>query len=1368
MIDGIDGSEKEWNCTGASSSILPHWFVIDLGAKYTITKVRGRSQRNNDPIDVSIYISNASSCPAHDGDWGSAVASDIDTWKDTITWQEVAVASTVGRYMKVVVAHNENYPGSTTAPIRWGQLNTNTTIQFFDVYGDLYSELSLVVEDLDCLCYLDATGDLPQKHTIEVDEAAVISDLSAANLLGFCEKVVLDVAAAGSLGGGRWWYPKPSSGGGIILFEGFENTGTDEYWTDLVQSGGTLDYDYEGVAHDGHGARVCSASAVSNVTTFDKEFDSEIPIFYLRFYFYVSSWPSGNRSICRVKDEADNQVILIRLEPSNVLRGIIRESVTDNEATWTLSSGWHFLEVRYNATANTANIWLDGDYTSNYASSNTAPFGGLFTLTFGVFLGSTAGTILFDDIAIRDGSVVNEAIGGWALKDLVSRESTDGTGIFTDEAGSPSSHNDAFFSFDSLPTNPDEIKAVRLWLRGTQYGTKANRVKPALLIDGVQYKEKVRYPSGSKKNTYTQWVNNPATGGQFTAAEVNELLAGVMTQEEGSERYGGEISRMWLEVIAGKSGDAFLTHGPFFGGTNTSSIKVWVKLNESAQVKLRYAKTPAAVINNSGASETSAVTVADNAYTGEVPLAASMFCHTFTVSGLDQNAEYYFDVIVQQANGNWLSTYHFENAGLANPYWASLPKCKTGPTSTTSDFKIGFGADEHTFAADPEIWAAIASKEPTFFIEIGDEWANDGTYADDVFDGYDDTDAMAAAAYKEVMDGTIDNRRGFGAASCYRAENITTRMPLLRLWSDHDHVGNNPNKIGTFEYQATIYPKPTYTALDAFINSTPLHDLDGPGDLSGIATGGGTSSLVDLNKTFTGNVDPEDDIYPGMVVRKISGTLAYGIVKTVDSPNQITLCSNLSNGQTFLGGGAKYRIQRGGVWHKFSWGNAEIFCIDARYKRDPNKTPGSDKLDGTVYGRVNNGYYKSTHTATAGTNTLTVCDSTEANFGLESGTNKTCPGDLVHNLSQSTAQKDIYSLVKSVDSPTQITLEWPIYGQGSGDTIRIYESGASDHGSDALNIAAGHVQRTWLEKAVRESSADWRILVSETPLMHDEHRNHDKWCDYDGNTEWASWTSGWLQEGSLYYHWIEDPGGGEKPGGILRKQAGPWGGSEYQALRETGTKSDITASDEGHYLWYWDAANRRVYVYGNEYLEDEANPVVVYHPEFWKRCATRNYLMTKLQNLNAIWVGADRHIGALDDAAHDDDPWPHVSAGPLGVDAGLTHLSGGSWSVDNKLAFYDSQWQAGVGPVGSKTTPPGGVTEIGGFAILDVKNSSDRILVTMYERDGYAIETKYNAVSGSVAKGELSMNIIFDSTMVDETFDDPSGYDYDGWQEVTD
>lgn len=81
-----------------------HWFILDLGQSYTISKVKGRSNESTwgDPTDVNIYISDDTE------DFGDPVVEGISTWQDTEDWVEIEMPTTSGRYIKVEIENTES------------------------------------------------------------------------------------------------------------------------------------------------------------------------------------------------------------------------------------------------------------------------------------------------------------------------------------------------------------------------------------------------------------------------------------------------------------------------------------------------------------------------------------------------------------------------------------------------------------------------------------------------------------------------------------------------------------------------------------------------------------------------------------------------------------------------------------------------------------------------------------------------------------------------------------------------------------------------------------------------------------------------------------------------------------------------------------------------------------------------------------------------------------------------------------------------------------------------------------------------------------------------------------------------------------
>ena len=125
VAEALDGDDYWYHNAEVPTHEASHWFILDLGESYDITKVRGRSQNDGgDPTNVNIYISET------DGDWGAAVASNITTWQDTADWVEIDTTDKRGRYVKVEITTTE-----AAGNLMYFGFATADTI--FDVYGTL-------------------------------------------------------------------------------------------------------------------------------------------------------------------------------------------------------------------------------------------------------------------------------------------------------------------------------------------------------------------------------------------------------------------------------------------------------------------------------------------------------------------------------------------------------------------------------------------------------------------------------------------------------------------------------------------------------------------------------------------------------------------------------------------------------------------------------------------------------------------------------------------------------------------------------------------------------------------------------------------------------------------------------------------------------------------------------------------------------------------------------------------------------------------------------------------------------------------------------------------------------------------------------
>lgn len=102
-----------------------HWFILDLGQSYTITKVKGRSNYPAmDPYHLDIYVSDDIE------NWGAAVKTNIDLWRTENEFIEYDVTEKSGRYIKVVILDTMDAQDRLV----WGRLSVPFTI--FDCYGE--------------------------------------------------------------------------------------------------------------------------------------------------------------------------------------------------------------------------------------------------------------------------------------------------------------------------------------------------------------------------------------------------------------------------------------------------------------------------------------------------------------------------------------------------------------------------------------------------------------------------------------------------------------------------------------------------------------------------------------------------------------------------------------------------------------------------------------------------------------------------------------------------------------------------------------------------------------------------------------------------------------------------------------------------------------------------------------------------------------------------------------------------------------------------------------------------------------------------------------------------------------------------------
>ena len=1157
---------------------------------------------------------------------------------------------------------------------------------------------------------------------------------------------------------------------------------------------------------------------------------------YIKFDIWVSDWTSTvETKIFDLYSSYYSPVIRIKTTDVGTNRWIIGfydGSWTDVNVDNVPKETWVRVEIKADfTTSNGAKVWINGGSPS--ATGNIDP-GTTAYLDRLRFIGYTVSGmhVYVDMILIREASEYDDLIGDVNPLTFLT-DDDDSTYFYPDDVSQY-----CFWSVEDLVGSANTPKALRVWYRIQWTSSSHYECRTACRYGGVTYTERFA-SNASWQNVFGQWDTVPYNFDDASARTpwawntMSDAIIGVRVV--GKNTYGGKVSKIWGEAVYGDTGDAFVTHAPCFGGVTDERIRVWVRINEESEVKLRYSKSESIVKDpNTGTLNVDYWETSTSDYTEtDAFTSARDFSGIINVTGLDANTVYYFDILVQQSGGYYQSTYQFEGGNSAE-YWNTLPYCKTFVTEgSNGDWTFLFSGDTHKHAVQSNIWPAMAAKTPTaqFMFDAGDTWSIQGQI---------NPNTLSNVNKIRMIQDVIYAHRGYHSYALYMQQNIMSKFPVGRIWSDWDFFGNNTNAIGQGLWGDSIESCITYESLRAFRQMVPNYDYAAPDnykqtDTSGV--GGSTTSLTDSNSperqftysSITGGTPSEGDsvswnsgsdtgtliyydsddkimiielddntsplatddvvtngtwstsgslsniynfptvskygIYPGQVVRWIQHSdvtvTAYSFVKE-NTGTTLNFCQALSSSKSFATAGTDYLIQRGGIWHTFVCDNARFIVMDIRAKRDPNGTPGGDKCDGVTYGLVKNELSKDLDGDGDWGDSLAIYSVSGDNITLYHNqtdlTSYVREWDMVQIKDSTDTTTRGYFLVESRTNSTgsndgTVVLKWEISDEGvvAGDIMKFYESAATKYDTYKEAINHGHVQRTWVEQTMSEMSEDWRILIAETPLYHGEIGNKDKWCDFDGMSFWKTIdkTSLTSISGNLYH-----TGNNSfivKPGGVHRQTDFPSEGGCKAPLENVANQNDVTADQ----YWYYDSTNKRVVVYGN------SNDCNVYRPNFWLRCAIRDYIAKQYENLNAIWIGADRHFAALDDASHEDDPWPHINASPLGRDP--NHLCCRLWEVNSKRAYYASGMSANYDPLGESNANMG-------FAFLHVKNSEDIISVAMCERDGTTIDNSTNNDGYDYGDkgwlGDLEMDILFVNRIVDETFDDVTDYDQDYWVEV--
>lgn len=160
-LDGSDYWEHDVDET--------HWLILDLSETYTIKKVSGRSFSNFDPTDVDVYVSDSKAS------WGTAVATNITTWQDTTTMQEVDTTDQDGRYIKIELIDTE----FALDFLIWGY-DPFGTWDIFDAYGDVAGGTEHTHSSSDTITISDSVSPVMTFKYSASDIITITDELAAA------------------------------------------------------------------------------------------------------------------------------------------------------------------------------------------------------------------------------------------------------------------------------------------------------------------------------------------------------------------------------------------------------------------------------------------------------------------------------------------------------------------------------------------------------------------------------------------------------------------------------------------------------------------------------------------------------------------------------------------------------------------------------------------------------------------------------------------------------------------------------------------------------------------------------------------------------------------------------------------------------------------------------------------------------------------------------------------------------------------------------------------------------------------------------------------------------------------------------------
>jgi len=261
----------------------------------------------------------------------------------------------------------------------------------------------------------------------------------------------------------------------------------------------------------------------------------------------------------------------------------------------------------------------------------------------------------------------------------------------------------------------------------------------------------------------------------------------------------------WASV----SSAAILTHGPVVGGVTPRAAKVFVRVDQLADVQIRFSRDP--TFSTFG---TSAVvqTTADADFTAIIP-----------ISGLRPRQLYYLDVLVD-------GTPQFSEPF---PSFSTFPADSMGPQNFRFIILTDFDNDVAYPQPTVPTFANAAAVNPAFAFIGGDF-----NHKNPLFVG------GKRAMFQWLYNPAIEGREDF-------VEKILRRMPIAHHWDDHDAGANNVDR--TFPYWDI-----SYQVYNEYVPSYPFTG-EAPGIWQRFSYAQVTFFVLDNRSQRDPATDPDDE-----------------------------------------------------------------------------------------------------------------------------------------------------------------------------------------------------------------------------------------------------------------------------------------------------------------------------------------------------------------------------------------------------------------------------------------------------------------------------------------------------------------------------